>query len=535
MVKSFLFDIILLIILFIGNIIICNYNYYFILIYLFILLYNIYIFYLLLKKQWNKKYKIILFIINSIILYPFTYFIICDPNPILFLLTYYIFFPNFFKAILIILIHSFIFSRYIKKKEIIFSINLEKSPFKLQIIESDIKNLNKLRNRTSFFLSNIIKFFTRNKFMLLIFLLIISLFLAIDILLFYYRIKLWVYLNSKKKTLPISSSKNTTFYITAIVANIENIIIIYIEQMKKLINYLEEKNVIISIVENGDSRDNTRKYLKEFQNYLNNKKIINRFILRHEVDDPRRKIIPFKKYSPLRIEFYSKLRNKCFDLLYDLKNIDFNNTIIIFFNDVVFEYEDIINLLSTNNEDYDAVCALDVIKSNFYDRWVSIDLDGNSLSSFFPFFINKEAQDLILNHKPVRVFSCWNGVIAFKALPLKNKKIQFRYKNNEKPPQYSINNAVKANYESECTYFHIDLFDLGYSKKFINPDVIVDYQFNNNKIKFFHPSKKEILNYVNLYLKSLKIKRNKMMSNYKDKNIKFNKMLENWYIENKKN
>jgi len=118
------------------------------------------------------------------------------------------------------------------------------------------------------------------------------------------------------------------------------------------------------------------------------------------------------------------LRNRCLDFLYELPNIDFDNTKIIFFNDVIFEYEDIINLLATNNEDYDAVCGLDFF-NYFYDSWVAIDLDGNSLQHYFPFFKNKEAQDLVTNHKPVRVFSCWNGVIAFNASPLKNKKLKF--------------------------------------------------------------------------------------------------------------
>ena len=44
----------------------------------------------------------------------------------------------------------------------------------------------------------------------------------------------------------------------------------------------------------------------------------------------------------MSIEFYSKLRNKCFDYLYELTNVNFNNTIVIFFNDVIFKYEDII-------------------------------------------------------------------------------------------------------------------------------------------------------------------------------------------------
>ena len=255
--------------------------------------------------------------------------------------------------------------------------------------------------------------------------------------------------------------------------------------------------------------------------------------MKHEIDDPRKKILPYRRYSPLRIKFLAELRNKCFDFLYELPNIDFDNTKIIYFNDIFFEYEDIINLLATNNEDYDAVCGLD-FSDKFYDRWVSNDLDGNSFREHFPYFINKEAQDLVINHKPVRIFSCWNGVIAFKASPLKDKKIKFRYKMNNKKPIYRINNSARTFYESECTYFHIDLFSLGYFKKFINPDVRVTYQYKYYlKRKYFYPSFTEIKSYFFLYIQSLKEKRNKFMSNYKDKKIRFNKMLENWYRENK--
>ena len=332
----------------------------------------------------------------------------------------------------------------------------------------------------------------------------------------------------------MASSKNTTFYITAMISNMESIINNYIKQMKKLINYLGEQNVVISIIENGDSTDHTRRYLRQFQQYLNKKKIFNHFLLKHEIDDERNRVSPYKKYSPLRIQFYAKLRNRCFDFLYKLPNIDFNNTKIIFFNDIIFEYEDIINLLSTNNEDYDVVCALD-FSDIFYDRWVSIDLDGNSLEPYFPFFINKQAQDLIVNHKPVRVLSCWNGVTVFKAAPFKDRRIQFRYKTNNILYKYRINNAQIADYESECTYFHIDLFNLGYTKKLINPDVRVTYRYNYYlKRKYYYPFYKDIISYFKLYFKSLLVKRNKYMSNYKDKEIKFNSIVENWYIERKK-
>ena len=78
---------------------------------------------------------------------------------------------------------------------------------------------------------------------------------------------MWIYLKDKKNILPISTERNTKYYITACVLNMEKIIIDYISEMKKLINYLGENNIIVSIVENGDSKDNTREYLKEFKQF----------------------------------------------------------------------------------------------------------------------------------------------------------------------------------------------------------------------------------------------------------------------------
>ena len=101
--------------------------------------------------------------------------------------------------------------------------------------------------------------------------------------------------------------------------------------MKKLINYLGKNNVIISIVENGDSKDNTRKYLEDFQEYLNENQILNKFYLSKEIEDPRMNCISTLKLSPLRIEYYAKLRNKCLEILYQIENIDFDNIIILFF------------------------------------------------------------------------------------------------------------------------------------------------------------------------------------------------------------
>ena len=520
--KKFLFNVSLMIFLYLGNLFIINYNYYFALIYSCIVIYHIFIFYFLHQERILNKNEEQYFLIISILLYLITYFIICDPNPFTLFFFYYTFNPCFIKGILIIFIHMLFLDKY-KDFYKNHSINLKANNniyFNLLLY--------------SFFLSDYIQIIIKRKSSLIIFLFSLILFFCCDALLFVNRIKIWVNFYGKNKTLPNSFSKNTTYYIASNIVNIEYIIEHYIKEMKKLINYLGESKVIISIVENGDSKDNTRKYLENFQDYLNKKNIINRFSLTKEIYDPRLKIKPFLKTPPSRIEYYSKLRNKCLDLLYELNNIDFENTIIIFFNDVLFQYEDIINLLSTNNENFDAVCGFDMINNYFYDHWVTIDLDGNRLNSHFPFFSNKEAQDLVIYHKPIRVFSCWNGVIAFKASPLNDRKVKFRYKVNNSLPKHRLNNQNKHYFESECTYFHIDLFSLGYSKKFINPDVRVSYYF----YKYFEaihliPSIKHIYNYFLMYFINFPRKRNKYMSNYINKNIKLNPILKLWYLENK--
>ena len=525
MKKSFN-DIFLLIILFMGNIFINEQNYYFILIYAFILLYHLYIYIILFKNQQIQNYDLKIFLFISLFLFLFTYFIILEPNPIFFLLSFYSFYPNFIKAIFIIFIHNYALYYYINHNKRIINVKTQEEEssykFKLQI------------QQESYFLCSFFNILLQKSFYKY-FIIGLILFSSIEIIIFLNRIKLWIYFNKKDKTLPVSTYMNTTFYIASNVVNIKSIIANYINQLKNLINYLGENNVIISIIENGDSKDETRNYLREFQNYLNQKNILNKFYLEKVIEDPRKIRKPFEKYSRLRIEYFANLRNKCLEFLYELPNIDFNNTIIIFLNDIVFKYEDIINLLSTNKENYDLVCGLDMNDNTFYDRWVSIDLEGDGLRKYFPFFVNKEGQKLVISHKPIRVFSCWNGVIAFRALPLKNKNVQFRNKIEYTLPKYSLNNPAKDYYESECTFFNIDLFSLGYTKKFINPDVRVTYKHQYFfESKYYIPSLKHIFGYFVLYFVGLTRKRNKYMSNYKNDNIEINSILYNWYLQYKK-
>jgi hypothetical protein len=295
--------------LFLGDIYLNEKNYYFLLIYICLFLYHLYVFYLLFHNQKVLHLDLDLknFIFTSLILYLFSYFIIYDPNPFFCIISFYSFYPNFIKATFIILIHTFFISYYLNNCKI-NSIN-----FKTKEVKSASEKFKLIRKlkyiSESYFLSNLFKSLTGNKRLKYIFIVLILIYTAKTII-FLNRIKIWVYMNNKEKTIPISTLKNTTFYITSNLVNIESIIDNYIQQLKYLINYIGKENVIISIVENEDSKDNTRTILNNFQKYLTENKILNKFYLNREIEDPRKLGKPFEKYSRLRIEYFAKLRNK---------------------------------------------------------------------------------------------------------------------------------------------------------------------------------------------------------------------------------
>ena len=242
-------NIIILIILFIGNIFFDNHKYYFLLIYSSLLLYNIHIIYSIIKFRLMNYKEILCFLFASLLTYLFSYFIICDPNPINCIITYYIFFPNLLKAILIIIFHTYFLFKY----SIIQNYNYI-NQFNNNYPVKKVKT-NYLYNREGYyFLSNIIKYLKKNRNSLIIFLIVLILFFSFNIILFVNRIKIWVYFNNKEKTLPTSTSKNTTFYLTASIVNMEGIIVNFIDEMKKLISIMEvliilkKKNIYIIII-----------------------------------------------------------------------------------------------------------------------------------------------------------------------------------------------------------------------------------------------------------------------------------------------
>ena len=559
------FETSILALLFILNILLDDFHLYFLIIYLCLITYTIYKIYLIIRV-WNEKLRFsqIMIILFS---YVISYFVICDPNPLYYLLTFYLPFQNFFRMVFLVIFISY-------QVEKLSNRDMEKYLFKfinnsedinepnnidntIDIHEENIKQINEMENKeeenkeedkdkddkelikssednneeksnkyqTKFFLSDFIFKFKKIKNIFL-FILITSI---IQFCLFLYRVKFWIYFTPKEKALPIATAQNTTFYIASVVCNMMPKLDDYLDEMKKLINYLGPENVMVSIIENGDSKDRTRNYLVEYQKYLNDINVINEINMDHEICKQNGTMNVYK-----RIDFLSRLRNRAFNLIYNTKKFDYLNTKIIYLNDIIYTYEDIVKLLATNNEDYDSVCAMDFI-IYFYDTWASADLNGNSIRHVYPYFINAEGQDQVMNLKPVRMFSCWGGVSIFPAAPLENKKLQFRTEPGDKEFKYPLNNYQVGNTESECTYINIDLQTLGYTKRLMNPDVKVAYEYKYYYITKYFGELYHFAHYFYQYFWKFTEKRNKNMSNLRDKFVKLEKRIELWYNYHKLN
>ena len=147
--------------------------------------------------------------------------------------------------------------------------------------------------------------------------------------------------------------------------------------------------------------------------------------------------------------------------------------------------------------DYDLVCALDFHPfAQLYDLWVLRDINGLVLNQWYPYFWDANSAWDMYYQRPIHVYSCWNGLVAFDATVLEksNQKgagIRFRrWRPSEKraptPVKKRLSKAEKELFEkstfddgscsvSECQLFSKDLWDAGRSKIYVNPAVRVDY------------------------------------------------------------
>ena len=458
-----------------------NRKYFFLFIYSILIISNISkLFQLIFSPKLQIKKRIIIFL-KYAFCYLLSYFLIKDPNPFYNLFTFYLPFPDLFKGIFIIIFISF----FLNKK--VFDIKIEE--------EESKKDKEKEEEKLDYFLSEYFSYFKNNKikfFLLLLFL------IGIKICIYLYNIKFWIYFSSKEEILSSDNINNTKYYICSIICNAETIIVDWISQLKLLIDFLGKENVYISILENADSKDNTAIYLSDFKNYLDENNIKNKIILEKIAE----------KGEKERIVYLGELRDLSMNYLYEIKNLNFSNTKIIFLNDIIYRYQDIIKLLSTNGgtyDSYDAVCGLDFYEG-FYDSWASQLLDGMYFRRYYPYMSNKEARDAVLNNELIRTFSCWNGASVFWAKAFEDKILYFRH-------GYKIR-------QSECLLIHSDMHSMGFQKTLVDPTIKVAYTYEYYyKNYYLYPWTKNLFTYFFYYFRYFFEKRDKKMTNIKDRGI----------------
>ncbi|RPA81896.1 hypothetical protein BJ508DRAFT_102054 [Ascobolus immersus RN42] len=244
-----------------------------------------------------------------------------------------------------------------------------------------------------------------------------------------------------------------------------------------LATILGPQNVFVSAYESG-SWDNTTLALERLEKQLDKAGIRRKFVydptthkdeLRKSPKGPGWIDTPRGQRELRRIPYLARLRNLALEPLKELHRNGEKFDKILFLNDVVFQSNDALRLLMTNNGDYAAACALDFNRPpEYYDTFALRDSEGHeTVMQTWPYFRARGSRYAIKNNLPVPVKSCWNGMMAMDAQPfLSASPIQFR----------GLDDSLAAYHleGSECCLIHADnpLSDKGV---YLNPHVRVAY------------------------------------------------------------
>ncbi|CAK7265171.1 hypothetical protein SEPCBS119000_001376 [Sporothrix epigloea] len=125
-------------------------------------------------------------------------------------------------------------------------------------------------------------------------------------------------------------------------------------------------------------------------------------------------------YALRRIPYLARVRNQAMaPLLAEAARHGRRFDRVLWINDVAFDTEDVLTLLDTRGGHYAAACAMDFkAYPLYYDTFALRDADGDkAVSPHWPWFRSAEARADVRAGRPVRVQSCWNGMVVFHAQP----------------------------------------------------------------------------------------------------------------------
>ncbi|KAJ7492035.1 cryptococcal mannosyltransferase 1-domain-containing protein [Mycena latifolia] len=200
----------------------------------------------------------------------------------------------------------------------------------------------------------------------------------------------------------------TKVFIAATFTNNIDILPYWIKEFTKVIYYLGSDNIFVSIVE-SNSWDGTAELLDEWKVTLDGMGVAHAIRTRDQTITR-----PAEMPGNVRIDFLSAVRNLVLAPLVEKGGYD----VVLFSNDVLIEAESVIELLKTKNGEWDMVCGLDLARWGMYDAWVLRDRLGNLASSLWPYFLDDVGMQAVMADEPAPVFTCWNGIVAFRADPL---------------------------------------------------------------------------------------------------------------------
>ncbi|KAK7753256.1 hypothetical protein SLS62_004775 [Diatrype stigma] len=288
---------------------------------------------------------------------------------------------------------------------------------------------------------------------------------------------------------PASPSGNTTVFIVSVHRNTEEIQRqSWNNAVLDLVDYLGAGNVHFSAVESG-SQENTKEALTDLKAALDERGVSNTVSLgmtvweqleeidtRPSPEGPREPGWIWNKaenqYELRRIPYLSKVRNQAMEPLQQLEAEGRYFDKVLWLNDVVFDTEDIITLFNTRNGDYAAACSMDYKSPPLYYDTFALrdDLGLKTASLHWPWFQSPRARESAWRGEPIRVSSCWNGIVAFDAAPF--------YGDNQTRLRFRGIDDSLADFHlegSECCLIHADNYLAAEKGIWLNPSVRVGY------------------------------------------------------------
>jgi len=176
--------------------------------------------------------------------------------------------------------------------------------------------------------------------------------------------------------------------------------------------------------------------------------------------------LPFAPGDPStgnRISHLARLRNLALQPLLDQRARGISYQKVIFLNDVLFCFQDIVRLLS---HEADISCGYDFNGPVFWDNWV---MDYGSTDYSLHSCVrdsNFEATLACNNSMPLPVACCWNGAAVFEA-EIIYQGVRFRR---------GKQGAECSN--SECSIFCRDARAKGFNRVVVDPSIQVAYDTN---------------------------------------------------------